>query len=242
MIKKLLFLFFAFSTKFLLSQEIITDRPDQTESAAVVGKNIYQIESGALNEIDDKGKKTFSMPTNLFRYGVSEKVELRLGLQHVDEKNYGIGSFEIGSKINLNKNKNSKTQIALLSHFILPKKEESLGLMNLMSLSHEPIKRLSVGYNLGYTHFFGEYGFLKYSVACGTSLSERLGLFVETYGEIERSKKPESNFDSGFTYLVKDNFQIDISFGIGINNKMKFQSIGVSWKSKKNETQVKNSL
>ena len=50
---------------------------------------------------------------------------------------------------------------------------------------------------------------------------------------------PISNFDSGFTYLVKDNLQIDLSFGFGINNKMNFQSIGVSWKSKKNKTQTK---
>ena len=50
---------------------------------------------------------------------------------------------------------------------------------------------------------------------------------------------PISNFDSGFTYLVKDNLQIDLSFGLGINNKMNFQAIGVSWKSKKNKTQTK---
>ena len=242
MLKYLPLLFFVFFSKFILSQEIITDRPDQTESAVVVGKNIFQIESGLLNEVDDLGVKFFSMPTNLFRYGISEKIELRLGLQHINEKNYGVGGFEIGSKINLNKGPNSNTKIALLSHIIFPEKEENLGVMNLMSLSHDPIKGFSVGYNLGYTHFFNQSGFLKYSIACGTSLSEKLGFFVETYGEIERTKIPTTNFDSGFTYLVKDNLQIDISFGMGINNKMNFQSIGFSWKSKKNEPQVKNSL
>ncbi len=226
-------------TQIVCSQSIITDRPDQTESAVSVGENIFQIESGVLNEEDNSGEKKLSLPTNLFRYGVSEKIELRLNLERLDEKNYGIGSIEIGSKINLNKNQNSLTKIAFLSHMILPKKKQNLGLMNLISLSHEQIDPLSIGYNLGYTHFFNQYGYLKYSLALGTSLSEKIGFFIETYGEIEKSEIPRSNFDSGFTYLVKDNLQIDISFGLGINNEMNFQSIGISWKSKKNDAQIK---
>ena len=84
-------------------------------------------------------------------------------------------------------------------------------------------------------------GFLKYSIAFGTGLSEKIGFFIETYGEIEKTETPISNFDSGFTYLVKDNLQIDVSFGLGINNQMNFQSIGVSWKSKKNDARIKKS-
>jgi len=229
----------ALFSQILFSQDLITDRPDQTESAVVVGDKKIQIESGILNQENSDGEKNLSIPTNLFRYGISEKIELRLNLEHSDQKNYGIESIEIGSKINLNKNQNSLTKIALLSHLLLPKKEENLGIMNLISISHDQIKNLSIGYNLGYTHFMNQSGSLKYSIALGRGLSEKIGFFIETYGEIEKSEMPISNFDSGFTYLVKDNLQIDISFGLGINNQMNFQSIGVSWKSKKNKTQTK---
>ena len=228
-------------SKVIFSQDIITDRPDQTESAVVVGEKKIQIESGILNQENSGGEKKLSIPTNLFRYGISEKIELRLNLEHSDKKNYGIESVEIGSKINLNKNQNSLTKIALLSHLLLPKKEENLGIMNLISISHDQIKNLSIGYNLGYTHFMNQSGFLKYSIALGTGLSEKIGFFIETYGEIEKSEIPISNFDSGFTYLVRDNLQIDVSFGLGINNQMNFQSIGISWKSKKNDAQIKKS-
>ena len=228
-------------SKVIFSQDIITDRPDQTESAVVVGEKKIQIESGILNQENSGGEKKLSIPTNLFRYGISEKIELRLNLEHSDKKNYGIESIEIGSKINLNKNQNSLTKIALLSHLLLPKKEENLGIMNLISISHDQIKNLSIGYNLGYTHFMNQSGFLKYSIAFGSGLSEKIGFFIETYGEIEKSEIPISNFDSGFTYLVKDNLQIDASFGLGINNQMNFQSIGISWKSKKNDAQIKKS-
>jgi len=228
-------------SKVIFSQDIITDRPDQTESAVVVGEKKIQIESGILNQENSGGEKKLSIPTNLFRYGISEKIELRLNLEHSDKKNYGIESVEIGSKINLNKNQNSLTKIALLSHLLLPKKEENLGIMNLISISHDQIKNLSIGYNLGYTHFMNQSGFLKYSIAFGSGLSEKIGFFIETYGEIEKSEIPISNFDSGFTYLVRDNLQIDVSFGLGINNQMNFQSIGISWKSKKNDAQIKKS-
>ena len=232
------FLFILFS-KVLFSQDIITDRPDQTESAVVVGEKKIQIESGILNQQETDGERRLSAPINLFRYGISKKVELRLNLEHSEEINYGIESIEIGSKINLNKNQNSLTKVGFLSHLLLPKKDENLGIMNLISISHDQVENLSIGYNLGYTYFFNESGFLKYSIALGTGISEKIGFFIETYGEVEKSKIPRSNFDSGFTYLVKDNLQIDISFGIGINNEMNFQSMGFSWKSKKNKTQTK---
>ena len=88
MLKRLTFfacslLFFA-PTTFLFAQNIITDRPDQTESAVTLEKGRLQIESGILNQIQGDGNdklKSLIIPTNLFRYGISKKVELRLVLQ-----------------------------------------------------------------------------------------------------------------------------------------------------------------
>ena len=191
-----IFLFILFS-KVLFSQDIITDRPDQTESAVVVGEKKIQIESGVLNQQETDGERRLSAPINLFRYGISKKVELRLNLEHSEEINYGIESIEIGSKINLNKNQNSLTKVGFLSHLLLPKKDENLGIMNLISISHDQVENLSIGYNLGYTYFFNKSGFLKYSIALGTGISKKIGFFLETYGEIEKSKIPRSNFDSG---------------------------------------------
>jgi hypothetical protein len=45
--KKIFFTVLFFLTPgFLFSQEIITDRPDRTESVETVGKNKFQIETG----------------------------------------------------------------------------------------------------------------------------------------------------------------------------------------------------
>ena len=63
-----LFVFlFILSSKVLFSQDIITDRPDQTESAVVVGEKKIQIESGILNQQETDGERRLSAPINLFR-------------------------------------------------------------------------------------------------------------------------------------------------------------------------------
>ena len=85
----------ALFSQILFSQDLITDRPDQTESAVVVGDKKIQIESGILNQENSDGEKNLSIPTNLFRYGISEKIELRLNLEHSDQKNYGIDNFKL---------------------------------------------------------------------------------------------------------------------------------------------------
>ena len=59
-------------------------------------------------------------------------------------------------------------------------------------------------------------------LAIGTSLTEKLGFFMEPFGEINDLNNLILNFDSGFTYLVKDNLQLDCSYGTRIVNKLKY--------------------
>ena len=48
----------------------------------MVGEKKIQIESGILNQQETDGERRLSAPINLFRYGISKKVELRLNLEH----------------------------------------------------------------------------------------------------------------------------------------------------------------
>jgi len=75
--------------EFLLAQEIITDRPDKSESVETVGKNKFQIETGIeysliKTELDvfvpgTLSIKNFTLPTTLLRFGALKNFELRLG-------------------------------------------------------------------------------------------------------------------------------------------------------------------
>ena len=63
------------------SAQIITDRPDQTESSSTVEKGALQIESGFLVGFEGDYSNSITQllaPTTLFRQGISNRFELRI--------------------------------------------------------------------------------------------------------------------------------------------------------------------
>ena len=106
-IKKINTLLFLFITLISFSQNIITDRPDQTESSSTVSFKSLQIEMGILL-LRSNGIQSNAYPSVLWRYGVSEKFEVRLLTQFETNKtlnsslkNGGISDLQIGAKIQL---------------------------------------------------------------------------------------------------------------------------------------------
>ncbi len=59
----------------------------------------------------------------------------------------------------------------------------------------------------------------NYTANLSFSLTDQLGAFVETYGSIAMnpSNTPSNAVDGGFTYLILENFQVDISGGKAIS-------------------------
>ncbi len=228
----------------MYGQKIITDRPDQTESSSTIPKGSLQIESGLLlgfAENDNISLREILAPTILFRYGISKGIEIRVVNQFVSIKNKttskeisGITDLEIGTKIQLLKKEGVNTEIAFLSHAVLPTGSkdvsfEKVGTVNKISISHQINDKLSLGYNLGYSYYGVDNGFLIYSLVLGIAINEKVGIYLEPYGQVGIFDEYLSNFDAGFTYLVKDNLQLDFSFGTGINYTMNYISVGFSW-------------
>ena len=226
----------------VFSQEIVTDRPDQTESSITVGKNNFQIESGALYLKSDDSNSFFG-PSTLLRYGITNGIELRfvshyeytkIGLDGSDIKYSGFNDLEFGTKIQFLRKEDLNTEIAFLSHVIIPTAKENLasnhiGVVNKLSISHAISDKIGLGYNIGYD-YVGRQSSLTYSLALGFQLSNSLGFYIEPYGEWGESNNYESNFDVGFYYLVNDNFQLDASYGVGLNNDLQYLSVGFSWR------------
>jgi len=224
------------------AQQIITDRPDQTESSTTIPLKSFQIESGILFGNEESGLiKQVLIPTTLLRYGLTKNIELRFVQQFENLKNdatsqsdFGISDLEIGTKIQLLKREDINTEIAFLSHLILPTGSNGLtndkfGTINKLAISHEINDNLGLGYNVGYDNFGEGEGDLTYSVALGIGLGEKFGTYVELYGEYAEFSSCGTNFDSGLTYLIKDNLQLDVSFGLGLNHEMHYFSLGFSW-------------
>lgn len=235
-----LFIFFILHA---MGQELVTDRPDQTESSVTIPKGSLQIESGFLLGFSEKSRfsrRDLLLPTTLFRIGLTNNLELRIVSQVQDiktkfERFTGISDLEVGAKWQFFVSENSGTEIAFLSHAVIPTGSSELSVhsfatINKLAFSHVLGESSGIGYNVGYNYFGTGNGDLVYSVSFGYSLSSKAAIFIEPYGEVSDFSQFLLNADAGFTYLIGPNLQADFSFGSGLNQRMNYISFGISWR------------
>ena len=241
--KGVVILIFLTASNAIFSQSIITDRPDQTESSSTLLKGSLQIESGILfgsAKDDFFSEEVLLMPSVLWRYGITNGIEIRLLTEFASVKDKmsnktinGISDLQIGTKIQLLKKEEINTEIAFLSHAIIPTAKDELslnkmGVINKLAISHELTDIIGLGYNIGYDYLGFGSGNFTYSLSVGIGVSDKIGFYVEPYGEIIEFENHLANFDAGVTYLIEDNFQLDFSAGTGINHTMNYISLGAS--------------
>ncbi len=218
------FLIIALNSSNVFSQ-ISTDRPGQTESAVVLSKGQIQIESGILFEESQSNVNT------LFRFGLAEGFEIRLNSNYLinDQisfmKKSSFSDFEVGAKFKILNKSSNKTKLALLTHVSIPTARESFsnnayGLLTRFNISHDLMDESQIGYNIGYNKFEDLKGQFIYTINYVRSLNS-FGVFFEVFGENSKNDL-NINFDSGITYLLNNNQQIDLSICKGLNNKMFF--------------------
>jgi hypothetical protein len=194
----------------LSAQKINTDRPDQTEAPVVIPLKSIQIESGLLTGRKYNNSSTTEnqllIPTLLIRYGLGRIIELRL-VEQVERlkseypayDNFGLSDLELGVKIQILRKENVNTQIAFLSHLIVPTGSDGIsggkiGTDNTIAVSHHLNKFLDISYNFGYDYSGYGNGDMIYSVSLGAGVTEKVGIHAETYGELARLKDPFTNF------------------------------------------------
>jgi hypothetical protein len=229
--------------------ELITDRPDKTESASVVPQETLQIETGfeytSDNVTDGVEINSLSIASTLFRYGLFKNFELRLGGGYLSQKielnssgstEKGVADLMLGAKYEFINDHNSIPDIALMIHFFLPAGAEAFKPTKtepqvILSLAKGIDESLDLGINLG-----GQYSneeenlFYFYTLAAGFGITEKLGSFIEIYSELLSGSLPLMFAGAGFTYLLLPNLQLDISGGNGLfnNSKVWYFGAGIS--------------
>jgi hypothetical protein len=221
----------------LFAQDIVTDRPDQTESARAVPLGSFQVETGSMIEIDNI-QRNWVLNTSLFRYGVVKNLEFRLVTELIHTKARieqealtGISDLQFGLKFQF---LNGPTQVAYLGHLVLPTgnlnvSSGTIGMRHIAAIGHDLSDRMSVGYNIGIDYFDSVNYAGIYSLATGIGLTDKVSFFAEIYGDWFLFDAFNVLFDQGFTWLLKPNLQLDFSMGTGISSKSNFFSVGVSW-------------
>lgn len=190
--------------------ELVTDRPDRTESAATVPREFVQIETGGLYSSEtgaDGELEVLEGPGTLLRVGLSEALELRLGWDGFVQEDFdargrqagrsvdGAADGSVGAKLRLWDETARRPQVALLADVSVPVGETGLSSERydptlLLALARTLSDRLSVGVNLGAARETGETATGRrdtrsdfvYSAALGVGVNEDVGVFVEVFG------------------------------------------------------------
>lgn len=223
----------------LFAQTISTEAPSVSSCGTTVPKNSFQIETGIGIRFGGFSPNQ-SFASNLFRLGITERIELRLTSGIIKGNHFYFSPIQVGAKFQFIKDPNKKTKVALITHFEIPEVKHPHLYANVnMAVSHQLADKHSLGYNIGYSYskqvFSKEYSMsaenINLSLIYSYSVSQKLSLFVEGYGNlINASTYPfysrSSGFDFGVLYLLRDNIQINYAFGRGLYNETNFHSIG----------------
>lgn len=221
---------------------LITDRPDQTESTSIVAPGFVQLEAGWTWEQRREGTvrlRTHTVPSLLARVGVSKRLEARLGFPGFQtewtedgEGVSGLADMELGFKYRVLTEAGVVPEVAVIAHLSLPTGASGLSSERadpslLLAFSHSPAEGLALGCNLGWVWSSVSDGSgeraalldLVYSFSLGGLLTERLGFFAESFGGFatQAGRADAHSLDGGLAYRLADNFQLDLSVGVGLS-------------------------
>lgn len=220
--------------------ELVTDRPDYTESAEVVGKAIFQFESGVtLDKSTMDGERTRSLvgPLPLIRLGISKRMELRFAGEgyswqrvvsaETAESARGRSDFSVGSKIKFVDQTKFLPDFAVISDLSVPK-----GSPAFRGAGYDPQVKLCLakdgpmGFafssNLNFASVSDDFGrvFAKaYSLSAGHAIIGNLSGYWEAYTFTLGRDGNQSNlgystvFNSGLTHPIGNNVQLDVLAG-----------------------------
>ena len=198
--------------------------------------------------------------TTLWKYGISDHAELRLITEYLDEKKNekstglvtpykGFNSVAIGGKFFLFEEHKFIPKVSLITHLQLPYwgakdyRPNNIAPRFRFLFQHTLSDRFALSYNLG-SEWDGitTNATLIYTMSLGINLIPNMAMFVETYGFMTENSGANGRFDgtfthdhrldAGFTYVLTNDLQLDVSGGIGINEISPdyFYSGGVSWR------------
>lgn len=212
--------------------ELVTDRPDFTESSQVVAKGWYQFESGMSLEGDGPDARAFTAPAALMRIGLGSRMELRLAAEGLLSESFagarssGHSDFELGGKAQLLSQDRAPIDFAIIPAVSLP-----VGADGFSSGSVDPSVKLTWGRDLpGDVGMSGNINFASTTDAAGRFSQQAVTLsfsralagpwsgYAEAYvfNRLERGGTAAMTVNGGVTRGIGAHMQIDVEAGRGV--------------------------
>ncbi len=231
------------------SEAIRSSRPGQSFTPYSVGKNAFQIQSGMnFNGFDETNSKVDGNGVffvALARYGITETIEIRSEFQfNRDQVNTGpdkevlegFSGWNIGMRFNvLNPEDGTKPALGFQVDLSINAVSEDFNpdhiapkLLLLHSQALSPWLGLNTNWGVAWNgNDTTPRGF--YTVAFTFALGDKWAVLAENYGAVENSDF-DTRFDTGMSYLVNKDLQLDLGMGYGKNDGISdyFVDAGVS--------------
>lgn len=220
---------------------IDTDRPDQTESAFTVPRGWMQLESGTVKEKWETSPQkiySYTLPTLLTKYGISDKWELRLITEYNRwgtakrwfRDTIGILPVKLGFKVNLYEGKGIIPRVSLIYHTAFNRLASKMARGGSFlapefrfTFQNDLGEGVALGYNLGMEwEDTREKPAFIYTFAPGFDLGENWYGYVELFGSLTKNEPQQHAFDAGIAWYANDNLKLDASAAIGITGLMKY--------------------
>ncbi len=207
-----------------------SDRPHQSERPAVTPKGYFQMELEFQIEDTEPGF-IYSYPAALWKYGVTNNFEIRLKTEYITiqkEPNPDVNGFlplSVGIKAKLGEQKGVLPKISVIGDVTLPGivaedfETTYLAPDLRFAFEHRVSDFIDIGYNIGLKwDGINAEPDITYSLYTDFDLTKRLSLYVEGYGSTPQRDDVDMEIraDAGLTYLLGNNFLIDVSAGKGL--------------------------
>jgi len=226
----------------LKGQTIFTDRPTVSTSPNTLPKRWFQLESGFQYQVRDvqsiltqpegTNVESIDFNTTLLRYGLFDKFELRFtqNLTRTRLVNDGqtlvggdlkLAPTAIGFKWNFLEAKGGIPKMALLLNYgnTILTQDDFGGFVETSLLFNSVLfKDYSVDYNIGFLMEDNiNLDALNYSIVVARALSEKVSVFLESFGFFQEGLPDTISFDLGMAYLISNTFQADVYLGTGFS-------------------------
>jgi len=236
-------------------ETLISDRPGKAFRPFTPGKSVFLLQSGVSYSHVSESSEVKTNTTNFyndteFRWGLLRNFEVNANFQFSNErltiqdsladKNSGLSDLTIGTRYIIFEGERAIPTISFQASVLLNLLSSSFNprdaAPSFMLLTHQRLgEKISLVTNAGMS-WNGNNSRSRgdYALNLTFAISPKYGAIIENYGNLE-NKEFKTYFDAGVYYLLSNNFQVDLSGGLGHNHGATnlFATLGFSWRFKK---------
>jgi hypothetical protein len=222
-------------------QEIVTDRPDFTESSSTVGSGRWQVEMGLTYSWTNEDRET-QAPETLLRVGCGPRWELRLGLpSYRMQREGGVtgdgwGDMYFGAKVQLLDGPRG-LQVACIPGLLSAMDTQSGGgSRHAADVKFAWSKDVGAGRSLaGMLAVGAQIGpgaprpVWQHTLALSLPLTARASTILEHSCEISHGNRPDHVVHLGFTFRPTRSTQLDLHVGTSLSGPSRGAFVGFGY-------------